>query len=64
MDMYGQKDKSIPQKTVMKLFEFIILAVSFRILFGNGYAEITGNRGAPGYFHAARCFLFLTASSL
>ena len=65
MDMYGQKDKSIPQKTVMKLFEFIILAVSFRILFGSGYTEITGYRGEPGLFsrHALlfvfNCIVFI-----
>jgi len=55
--MYGQKDKSIPQKTVMKLFELIILAVSFWILFGNGYAEITGDRGTSGIF-SRRVLLF------
>jgi len=58
MDMYGQKDKSTPQKIVMKLFEIVILFLSFWILFGNGYSTITGNENPSGLF-ARHVILFV-----
>lgn len=42
MDLYGSYDKSIPQKTVMLISETIILALSFWILFLNGFETIAG----------------------
>lgn len=40
MDLYGKKDKSIAQKTVIIILETIILAASGWILFGGGYHAI------------------------
>lgn len=38
MDLYEQKSKSIPQKTVIHLIEILILWLSYWILFQNGGA--------------------------
>lgn len=40
MDLYGQKDKSISQKTTLIILEVLILALSCWILFFNGYNKI------------------------
>lgn len=40
MDMYGQIDKSVPQKTVLVLFELAIIFLSYWILFMNGFNKI------------------------
>lgn len=36
MDMYSQKSKSIPQKTVIVILEIVLLWLSYWIMFGNG----------------------------
>jgi len=36
MDLYGQKSKSIPQKTVIHLIEILLLLLSYWILFQDG----------------------------
>lgn len=36
MDLYGQKSKSIPQKTAILILELLILAVAFYIAFYKG----------------------------
>ncbi len=50
MDLYNQKDKSIPQKTILIILEIVILGISYWILFAGGYNAlfsssypITGN---------------------
>jgi hypothetical protein len=40
MELYGQKSKSIPQKTVIVLLETVILAASWHLLFGDGLSRI------------------------
>ncbi len=45
MDLYGKKDKSIAQKTVIIALETIILAISGWILFGGGYHTIFSSSG-------------------
>lgn len=40
MDLYNQKNKSYPQKIVLTILEIIIIAVSYWILFGDGYNRI------------------------
>ena len=42
MDLYGQKNQSIPQKTTIILLEILLLWLSYRILFQNG-GEIISN---------------------
>lgn len=44
MDMYGQKDKSIPQKITLFLLEIIILGVSYWLLFRGGYERIFSSK--------------------
>ncbi len=40
MDMYGQQDKSIYQKSVLILLELVIVIISYWILFENGFNKI------------------------
>ena len=40
MDLYNQKNKSYPQKIVLTILEIIIIAISYWILFANGYYKI------------------------
>lgn len=42
MDLYGTKSKSIPQKTTVIILEFIILWVSWWILFEDGGSSVLG----------------------
>lgn len=68
MDLYGEKSKSIPQKTVLLVLEIIILGVSYWILFGNGYRKImssftetfaTGNNVRHIILFIFNCIVFL-----
>lgn len=40
MDLYGKKDKSIPQKITLTIIELIIIGLSYWILFSGGYNDI------------------------
>lgn len=42
MEMYSKKSKSIPQKTLITVLELIIIAISYLILFSNGYNKELG----------------------
>lgn len=42
MDLYSQKEKSIPQKTVLITIEFLLLGLAYWILFGTAGSEIAG----------------------
>ncbi len=49
MDLYGQKDKSILQKTVLIILEVLVLAFSYWILFEGGFGRIfSGAAGVRG----------------
>lgn len=51
MEIYGQKEKSIPQKLVIILIELLLLALSYWILFGSGGSIILAWLGV-GEVHA------------
>lgn len=59
MDMYGRKDRSIPQKAVMTVLQIGLLAIAFWVLFGGGGYQIFGR--PEGDFHRR---LILFASSV
>ncbi len=40
MDLYGKKDKSIPQKTIIIILEILVLGVSYWILFKGGFNKL------------------------
>jgi protein-S-isoprenylcysteine O-methyltransferase Ste14 len=40
MDLYGKKDKSIPQKVSMTVMELFIIGISYWVLFSGGYHRI------------------------
>lgn len=40
VELYGQKSKSIPQKSVIILLETAILAASYHLLFGDGWSRM------------------------
>ena len=64
MDLYSQKSKSIPQKTVILLLEIIIVAFSYWILFSGGYQKIirhkpgAGNTGRHIVLFLFNCIVF------
>ena len=68
MDLYGEKSKSIPQKTLLLILEVIILIVSYWILFNNGYRKlmspflditVTGNKIRHILLFSFNCVVFL-----
>ncbi len=48
MDMYGLKDKSIPQKITLFLLEIIIIGVSYWVLFRGGYDRMFSSKPIIG----------------
>lgn len=59
MDLYGKKDKSIPQKLVITVLEFAILAFSYWILFDKGYTKIFSFRSENGGNDARHVLIFI-----
>jgi protein-S-isoprenylcysteine O-methyltransferase Ste14 len=47
MDLYGEKNKSTPQKIVIHLIEILLLYVSYWILFKNGSNWVGNNLNIP-----------------
>lgn len=47
MDLYGEKNKSTPQKIVIHLIEILLLYVSYWILFKNGNNWVGNNLNIP-----------------
>ena len=65
MDLYGKKDKSIPQKFILVILEIVILGISYLILFSGGYAKIfplgpenTGNETRHIILFVFNCVVF------
>ena len=48
VDLYGRKDKSIPQKVTLLILEVLVLGISYWILFSGGYLRIFSS---PGPIH-------------
>lgn len=67
MDLYGQKEKSIPQKIVIITIEILLLWVSYRILFVSsnqiltwlGIAQVTAAMERKVMIFTFSCIVFL-----
>ncbi len=58
MDMYGEKNPSLPQKTIIVAVELALIAVSYFVLFGPLLSELRAFGEAPNVARNATLFAF------